>query len=197
MSCGTELPAPFVDVLPEYAQRYTYESLLGDTDPRLLHAGDAIRARGHILRNELYQIARWKSPRRADLVNHNLPETVERVTNEALVLKGSDPGRAVRLLDGLCGIGVPTASAVLTVADPQNFGIVDVRVWKVLSAWQPNRFPYERRNRLQVADFLCYLETIRELARASRLTCREVDMALWQMDRERSSRSKDSCSSEP
>jgi len=187
------------ETIREYARRYGYasEPLLGDAEPVFPHAGDLIRARGYLLVKELYAIARWKSPRRAELVHHNSSQKIRQVTAKTLALKDTDPGRAVSLLDGLQGIGIPTASAVLTVVDPRNFGIVDVRVWKTLHRWRPDRFSPEHGNYWPVRDFERYLKTIRELARSSGLSCREVDMALWQMDRERSLRSSKPCSSEP
>ena len=185
--------------LCRYVQLYDYsgEPLLGDTELGFPHAGDSIRARGYLLPQELYAIARWKSPRRAELIRHNPAQEIHRLTAEALALKDTDPGGAATLLDGLQGIGIPTASAVLTVVDPRNFGIVDVRVWKTLHRWRPNRFSSEHGSYWPVGDFERYLETIRELARANGLSCREVDMALWQMDREKSLRNRKPCSSKP
>ncbi len=167
-----------------HADRYDHnydKSLLGDDNPRLLHTGDEIRSRKYVLINELHAIAKWKSPRRADLVKDNPPRTVKEVTRSAIVLMDTHPDYAVSLLTVLHGIGPPTASAVLTVADPRNFGIIDVRAWRTLSRWQPERFPRRERSGFTAREFLCYLETIRHLAKDSGLSCREVDMALWHM----------------
>lgn len=109
---------------------------------------------------------------------------IEELTGQALALKNTDPGGAARVLTWLKGIGIPTASAVLAVADPKLFGIVDFRVWDVLRRWQPTRFPSKDRGHWPIRYFLRCLVTMRELAQASGLSCREVDMALWQMDKE-------------
>ena len=170
-------------ILRLHAQRYYYSSepLLGDSDPRFPHAGDKIRARGYVQRDELHSIARWKSPRRAKLVKDNPNEVVERVSGLALDLKRTRPDYAVKALAILNGVGLPTASTVLAVADPHDFGIMDIRAWQTLSQRQPKRFPRKENSAFSGAEFVRYLETIRELARSSGLTCREVDMALWQM----------------
>jgi thermostable 8-oxoguanine DNA glycosylase len=175
--------------LREALRRYDYSgsSLLGDRDPRFPHAGDRIRERGYVLRDELYEIARWKSPRRAGLVHRNSLQGVHRVTGKALARKDRDPGQAGGLLAELWGVGIPTASAVLAVVDPQNFGLVDVRVWATLRRWRPDRFPSKHERYWAVKYYVCCLETMRELAQVSELSCREIDMALWQMDREWSS----------
>lgn len=188
------------NVLQKYARSYDYSvpPLFDDHDLRFPRAGEVIRARGYVLLDELYQIARWKSQRRAVLVRKNSVQRVRDVTQEALALMATDPGCAVATLDRLHGVGIPTASVVLTVVDPQNFGIVDVRVWDSLRRWQPARFPEKHTSYWSVKHFLCCLEAMRELAQASSLTCREVDMALWQLDKE-SSKEKEhhSCSSKP
>ena len=163
-----------------YAQDYTL-SLLGGDEPRFPHAGDGIRARGYLRRQELDEIAQWKSPRRAGLVQHNPEHVVEKVTGLALALKDTDPNYAIGLLTVLSGVGMPIASAVLTVADPRNFGIIDIWAWRALSRWQPDRFSWKEASSFSVEEFLRYLETVRELAQDSGLSCREVDMALWRM----------------
>ena len=154
-------------------------SLLGDDDPRFPRAGDEIRARGYTRRPELYEIARWKSPRRANLVNENPDLVVHEVTEVAITLMDCTPGYAVNVLTVLKGIGIPTASAVLAVVDPKNFGIIDIRAWRTLSQWCPNHFHWKDSSSFSAKDYLCYLKAIRELAEASKLSCREVDMALW------------------
>jgi len=177
-------------VLQQYAGRYAHDysedswSLLDDDDPRLPRAGQGMRERGFVLSDELYRIALWKSRRRADLIKANSDHVIERVTELALALKDTDPGYAIDLLTVLKGVGVPMASVVLTVADPQEFGIIDIRAWQALSRWQPDRFPWKDSSGFTVSEFLRYLETIRELARHGGLLCREVDMALWYVARE-------------
>lgn len=168
-----------------HAQGYDYDydargyRLLGDDDPRFPRAGDEIRARGYTQRQELYEIARWKSRRRATLVNENPDLVVHEVTEVGITLMACAPGYAVNVLTVIKGIGIPTASAVLAVVDPKNFGIIDIRAWRTLSQWCPNRFPRKNFSSFSAKDYLCYLKAIRELAEVSELSCREVDMALW------------------
>jgi len=170
-------------LLRQRAQEYDYgvQVLLGDRDPRFPHAGDGIRVQGYVRAHELYEIARWKSPRRAGLVRENPPHVVEEVTGLALSLKDDHPDYAADLLTVLRGVSLPTASTVLTVVDPQHFGIIDIRAWNSLSRWRPSEFPRKRQGAFSLKEFVRYLGTIRALAQESGLSCREVDMALWQM----------------
>jgi hypothetical protein len=177
-----------VDLLCQRARQYQYNygtwTLLGDNDPRFLHTGDEIRARGFVRADELYEIARWKSPRRAGLVRENPSHIVEKVTRLALSLKDEHPAYAAHLLTVLRGIGLPTASTVLTVADPQHFGIIDIRAWTALNRWRPEVFSKKEQGTFSRGEFMRYLTTIRALAQESGLSCREVDMALWQKGEE-------------
>ena len=40
--------------------------------------------------------------------------------------------RRLELLVELKGVAIPTASAILTLIDPENYGVIDIRVWQVL-----------------------------------------------------------------
>jgi hypothetical protein len=172
---------PTPERLADWASRYAYsydEMLLGDPDPRMPHAGDAIRTRGYLTPGELYQIARWKSPRKAKLTQQNPPDFVEAVSRTALRFM-EYPQHAMRLLVALDGVAGATASTVLTVVDPKNFGVVDIRAWQVLSRWDSQRFRWKDQGVFSAIEFGLYLDTIRKLARQANMTCREVDMALW------------------
>jgi len=186
MSVTQKLSTLDAHLLRQYVSRYDYGVgiHLGDSDPRFPCAGDGIRARGYVRDDELYEIARWKSPRRAALVQKNPPHVIEGVTGLALSLKDEHPDYAADLLTVLKGVSLPTASTVLTVVDPQHFGVIDIRAWNSLSRWRPSEFPRKRQGAFSLKEFVRYLGTIRALAQESGLSCREVDMALWQVSRE-------------
>ena len=40
----------------------------------------------------------------------------------------------MNLLTTLHGVSVPTASAILTLLDPNRYGVLDIRVWQLLFA---------------------------------------------------------------
>ena len=180
---------PTPERLADWASRYAYsydDPLLGDPDPRMPYAGDAIRARGYLTPDELYQIARWKSLRKAKLTRQNPPGFVEAVSQTALRYVAEYPQHAphaMRLLVALDGVAAATASTVLTVVDPINFGVMDIRAWQVLSRWDSQRFRRKDQGIFSATEFGRYLDTIRELARQANMTCREVDMALWMWGR--------------
>ena len=174
--------------LHSYAAKYRYEgTLLGDGSATHQHSGDGIRARGYLLKEELVEIASWKSPRSKKLIQLNAPKEVEELSRAAFDLADSArhrPSIPASLLCLLRGVGLPTASAVLMVWDPGDFGVLDVRAWSTLcDVLGPTPFRSLRRKNhqraLEFSDYDLYLGVVRQLSRLSGLTCREVDMALY------------------
>jgi len=90
------------------------------------------RIRGHLTRGELLLVARWKSPRALPLVASNSPARVRRAT--AAALRAPDERERLESLVALHGVSVPTASAALTLIDPERYGVIDIRVWRLLHA---------------------------------------------------------------
>jgi hypothetical protein len=89
-------------------------------------------------------ICRWKSRRRFDRVQANVPEKVRQVISKALSAAGCCQHEAILLLTQLSGVRVKMASAILhfAVADPMSLippalPILDVNL---LAAWgEPDR----------------------------------------------------------
>lgn len=78
----------------------------------------------------LHLIAKVKSPRRAELVLQNDPETVEKITELAFSLP--DDIQPLKLLCVMDGINVPTASSVLSWMFPEKWPVIDQRAWRTL-----------------------------------------------------------------
>ena len=180
--------------LHSYAARYRElnegterERILGDGSAKHQHSGDRIRARGYLLKQELGEIASWKSPRSKKLIHSNLPMEVEEISRAAFQLADSARHRPSIPASVLCilrGVHLPTASAVLMVWDPEDFGVLDIRAWSTLAeVLGPAPFRALRRKSYQRAfessDYDLYLAVVRQLSRLTGLTCREVDMALY------------------
>lgn len=88
------------------------------------------------------------------------------------------PDEAVRMeaLLGLEGVGAPTASTLLFAAFPDDYPILDVRALESLGVKARSQYP--------VSFWLAYLSACRELARATGVSIRTLDKALWQHSRE-------------
>ncbi len=78
--------------------------------------------RGYYRRDEFLEVGDWKSPRSKTYLTRNSAEDIEDITRIALAA----PERLkYRILDLLAGVGIPMASALLTVDDSANKPMVN------------------------------------------------------------------------
>jgi hypothetical protein len=83
------------------------------------------------------------------------------------------------LLDGLIGVNVPMASAVLTLIDPRRYGVIDVRVWRLLYRLGS----VKKRPRgvgLSFNEWYHYLIKLRYYAKKHNLPVRAVERTLFE-----------------
>ncbi len=83
-------------------------------------------------RGEFLDICYWKSPRGIRRCERNSATVVETTTQKVFATKSEK--RRLELLTSLEGVSIPTASAILTLTDPDNYGVIDIRVWQLLHA---------------------------------------------------------------
>ena len=80
----------------------------------------------------LVAICRWKSPRTINLIESNHPATIKSLTKKALTTRSER--QKIEYLTKLNGVGIPMASAILTLTNPKRYGVIDIRVWQLLFA---------------------------------------------------------------
>jgi hypothetical protein len=135
-----------------------------------------VRRRGTFTRAEFERMCRWKSPRARRLWTSNSPARVTAVSRRVLATR--DERLRVELLTSLAGVGVPMASAILTLLDPARYGVLDIRAWQLLFAIRSvgvNR----RGQGFTVAQWLDYLEALRRHARRLGVSVRMVEYTLF------------------
>lgn len=160
------------------------ERLIRDEDPGtadLIECLRPARTRGYLTRGELERVCRWKSPRSAGLVRRNSPHRVRGAT-EAVIRTLDERERFDRLLS-LHGVSTPSASAVLTMLEPQRYGVIDIRVWQILHAMgavegnpRGAGFTFEQWHR--------FLHVIRGLAAGLEVSARAVERTLFAAHRD-------------
>jgi len=133
--------------------------------------------------DELDLIFRWKLRGQYERTQRrramNTPAVYEAVTEA--VFKVVDPSpdyeATVRLglLTALPGIGVPVASAVLALADPQRYCVIDFRGWRAVFR--------SARTVFLVPEYLRYRTEVAKLASQLGWTVQETDLAIWEYDR--------------
>ena len=71
------------------------------------------------------------------------------------------------------GIGISTASVILTFYDPKNYGVFDIHVWRELFGKEPKNFS-------KIDNYLKLLENLRKLSKKYWLDVRKIEKALFQ-----------------
>ena len=142
----------------------------------LIRALAGVRRRGAFTRAEFRRMCRWKSPRARHLWEANSAARVRAVSRAALATR--DERRRIALLTDLSGVGIPMASAILTLLDPRRYGVLDIRAWQLLFAVRSvaaNR----RGQSFTPAQWLHYLAALRHHARRLGVTARAIEYTLF------------------
>ena len=84
------------------------------------------------------------------------------------------------LLVALPGVGVPVASAVLALTDPQRYCVIDFRGWRSVFG--------EDRTAFSITDYLRYRTEVARIAADLGWTVQEADLAIWEYDKQRHQR---------
>lgn len=142
---------------------------------------------GYVTFEVFKEIIKWKDPRfglsKVD-TNFN-KKNIEKVSSEVLKsIEVKDDRNAVSsLIHKLDGIGIAYASAIVTVIDPKNYGIIDTRAWNALrrNGIVRSGLYYSYPKETLIERYLLYLAIIRYMAHRLKRTAREIDMGLWKM----------------
>jgi hypothetical protein len=141
-----------------------------------------VRTRGYLTRGEFVQACRWKSPRARRLWEANSAARVRAVS--AAVLATRDERRRMELLTSLRGVGVPMASAILTLIDPRRYGVLDIRAWQLLFTIHAVSANH-RGQGFTIGQWEDYLAALRHHARRLRVSARIVEYTLFHSHRTR------------
>jgi len=135
-----------------------------------------VKKAGEFGRAEFLAMCRWKSARSAPQCEANSARAVRLVSRRALGTR--DERERLEVLCRLRGVGIPTASAILTLVDPRRYGVLDIRVWKLLF-----RIGAVRTNPggagFRTEHWLEYLAHLRSQARRLRVSVRQVEYSLF------------------
>jgi len=131
-------------------------------------------------RTEFIKMCRWKSSRAMHHYRRNTAAAVRRTSRE--VLRTRDERRRLELLTSLNGVSIPTASAILTLIDPERYGVIDMRAWQLLfEIGSVEKKPHGVG--FIFADWKQYLSILREHARALGVPVRRVELTLFEYHR--------------
>lgn len=151
----------------------SYEQAMPREEARLLgEVGPVVAARGHYEPDEFVAVARWKTPRTGPRIATNSDLDIREITAVAFHAPERLQHRVLTVLDG---VGVPTATALLTIAFPDQHTVLDYRVTESLArlgVWGGS------------GGYVEYLSACRSLATRWKIGLRTLDRALWQWSKD-------------
>jgi hypothetical protein len=162
----TAINADWIDY---WADRYPQ-----DSDKKVLNrVGPRVRERGCYDRSDLLTVGRWKAARVLPRLDSNTDEMIDYITRTALA--APEPIQHL-VLTLLRGVGVPMASSLLMVWQPDVHTVIDVRAVNSLVVNggiddpKPNPYP----------PYIEYLKVCRAISKRCGRSLRTVDRALYQ-----------------
>lgn len=156
------------------SEQYQYR----DSDARLIDMKEEISQREHLTKDELIEIARWKSPRTAAHAQKNHEDYVSEITRFSLQTR-NERARIESLLI-LDGVSWPTASVILHFFHNDPYPILDFRALWSVSLEVPSAYNFD--------FWFEYVKFCRLLAQNTGVEMRTLDRALWQYSKENQSR---------
>ena len=136
-----------------------------DKTAKLIEELKNVKKRGYLTKDEFIKIGMWKSPRSKKHYLKNSEKDIELVTKKSF--SSNSEKEKIEILIKLHGVKIPTASAILMLIDPQNYGVIDIRVWQTLYLYNEANTKPDGKN-FNSDDWVTYLTKIRLFAKLSR-----------------------------
>ncbi|MGM0472072.1 MAG: PHP domain-containing protein [Bacillota bacterium] len=154
-----------------------YPQTSGLYPQQLQELGTAYHQKGYLTKEELYDLAYLNSTRSAYHIKKNGADRIKQITE--LVYQLDDEFSQLSLLTSLLGVGIPTASAILTCLDEDQHCVIDTRVWATL--YQMGYFKEEKES-FVADDYIKIIDIVRRLAEETELSTAEIGYALFAYD---------------
>ena len=143
---------------------------------KLINRLKNVKKRGYFTKKEFVEIGMWKSTRPKKHYLKNSEREIISISKKVLSTKFEK--RRIELLTNIAGVNIPTASAILTLIDPQNYGIIDIRVWQILYVYGAVKTKPHGTN-FNFKNWYNYLMKIRYYARKFKVSARYVERTLF------------------
>lgn len=134
------------------------------------------KERGYCNQAEFMDICMWKSARPKKLYLENSEEDIMKITKEAFVTKYEK--RKIDLLTELKGVSIPTASAILTLVYPEDYGVIDIRVWQILYLYGSVK-DNPKGVGMDFKNWYNYLMKLRYFAKKFKVTARDIERTIF------------------
>lgn len=159
----------FTENLEYYIDQYELEK-------QIFQMGKEVKKRGWLEKSEFLSICLWKSRRPKRLYDLNSNEEI--IARSKLSFDEKDELKRIKILTELKGVQIPTASAILSVVNPEIYPIIDVRcIQSLKNLGIINWKTITERNWIE------YLNIIRDCSKEKNKTAREIEKALFAYNR--------------
>jgi len=135
-----------------------------------------VKKRGYFTKDEFLKMGMWKSPRPKQRYLKNSEEDIISISKKVLATKSEK--RRIELLTSLHGVSIPTASAILTLIDPENYGVIDIRVWQVLYLYGSVKDKPDGTN-FDFNNWYNYLRKLRYYAKKFKVSARDIERTIF------------------
>lgn len=127
---------------------------------------------------DFFAIVIWKSNRAKTKIKNGL-SAMGKTVDELMRAVGTTPEQVAKvdLLLAMPGIGLAMASAILTVCYPQEFTVLDYRVWETLKSLDIPDLP--RRISGTASEYVQYCRACKAYAQHMGVSLRDLDRVLW------------------
>lgn len=142
----------------------------------LIKKMSSVKEKGHCTKEEFLEICIWKSARPKKHYLENTEEEIIETTKKVFSTKLEK--RKIELLTKLNGLLIPTASAILAVTDPKNYGIIDIRVWQILYLYGAVKNNPKGVD-LDFDNWYSYLMKLRYYAKKFNVNARDIERTLF------------------
>ena len=132
-------------------------------------------------KEQILKILMWKSPRPKHFYNSNSEEKIKEVTS--IAFKTDNDSLKIHILTALKGVSYPAASAILMFHNPQEFGVIDIRVWRQLYKAKLVHTNSIGQN-FSLNECEIFYQVIRKLATEMNLSARQVEKRIFDYDKE-------------
>ena len=137
------------------------------------------RSSFYLTESEFYEILKWKLRnqfhRQSKIRERNSDENIREITKLAFAISNPNADYEIelkiKLLSCLNGIGIPVASAILTLCFPEKYAVIDTINWSAIYN--------EKRTMFSIKHYLKYLKYLSQIAKNKKLSIQQVDFYIW------------------
>ncbi len=131
-----------------------------------------IKEKGFFSKEQFYAVAMWKTPRPKKHYLNNSKEEIEKISKKVLLSNSED--EKISLLISLKGVSIAVASSLLTIINPKDYGIIDIRVWQLLHLYgEINTKPHGQG--FNIEDYETYLSILRKYSKQFNVNVRDIE----------------------